>query len=76
MLPGDGPIDPPQMSDGEYIQWLEAKIERLRKVIRYYFSLNPDNDETELIGRCIYPLPDDVRRTIIEECMAAEKGGK
>ena len=48
------------------------KIERLQRAIRWYFSLNPDHDECELIGRCILPLPDDIRRTIIEECEAAE----
>jgi len=48
------------------------KTERLQRAIRWYFSLNPDHDECELIGRCILPLPDDIRRTIIEECEAAE----
>jgi hypothetical protein len=27
------PIDPPTMSDGEYVQWLEAKVERLKKLV-------------------------------------------
>lgn len=40
MMPGDGPTDPPQMSDGEYIRWLEserrklyAENERLREAL-------------------------------------------
>jgi len=30
MFPGDGPVDPPTMSDGEYILWLEAERKRLQ----------------------------------------------
>ncbi len=54
---------------------LADEIERLREVVRFTFSLNPDHDDTDLIGHSLLPLPDDIRRTIIEECEAAGKGG-
>ena len=49
------------------------EIERLRKVIRWGFGINPDtSDGTSLIGQCILPMPDDVRDTILETLAAAE----
>ena len=29
------PIDPPQMSDGEYVQWLEAEVKRLSGALEW-----------------------------------------
>ena len=28
-------IDPPQMSDGEYIKWLENAVDKLLAIVRY-----------------------------------------
>ena len=39
MMPGDGPIDPPTMGDGEYIQRLEAEVSLLRKFRQCYEKL-------------------------------------
>ena len=48
-------------------------IDRLQRAIRFSFCLNPDtSDGTELIGREMLPMPDDIRQTIIGECEAAE----
>ena len=33
------PIDPPMMSDGEYIQWLEAEVQLLRKLYELHEEL-------------------------------------
>ena len=56
---------------------LQADVEQLRKVIQYNFCLNPDtSDGTELIGREMMPMPDNVRLTIIAECMRAEAAAR
>lgn len=49
-----------------------AEIKRLRAVVLWTYSLNPDFDDTDLIGHCIEPMPDEIRRIVIEECQAAE----
>ena len=57
------------------IEQLEAENERLRAVVRWTFVLNPDFDDTGVIGHNLEPIPDEIRRTIIETCQAATAAG-
>ena len=40
MLPGDGPTDPPQMSDGEYTLQLESDLSALCDLLTYVHKQN------------------------------------
>lgn len=57
----------------EEIERLQAIVDDLQRVVRWYFSLNPDSsDRTTLIGRNVWPMPDNIFETIVRECEAAE----
>ena len=64
----------PDRSKGIYLDYAyEAihecvdKIEQLQNVICYNFGLNPDtSDGTELIGREIMPMPDEMWWKIVD----------
>lgn len=57
MNPGDGPVDPPTMSDGELIQWQESEIDRLQADAKRYVFIRDNQVRTgshHMDGTCCY----------------------
>ncbi len=50
----------------------QGEIERLQAVIQFCFVLNPDHDDTDIIGHELRPMPHAVRETIIDVLAAAQ----